>query len=88
MSALRYRDRARTWGGIASALLRAGAQGAAGVTVKAAGPNLLPPSLPLARTQRSPCRCGATPGSVGARHSPRRRRATTPRSSQFKDTLD
>ena len=48
-SVLRYRDRERTPSGVVSALLHAGAQGGASVTVKAKGPNFAPPSLPLAQ---------------------------------------
>jgi len=86
MSALRYRDRERTWSGIASALLRAGPQGTAGVTVKAAGPNLLPPSLPLAQDPAVTVQLRSNAGQCwGAAFTGP---ASRNDAAQFKDTLD
>ncbi len=44
----RYRDRAATAGGVESLQLQPGAAGAAKITLKARGPSLVLPTLPLA----------------------------------------
>ncbi len=85
-SGLRYSDRERSPSGVLGALLKAGTQGLASIGVKAKGPELATPALPLAQDPTITVQLRSSDGACwgSSFNAPASRNDGT----QFKDKLD